>query len=258
MSLAYTPRVTAPALLWIAFYCAIIVSWCALFLMVRANPASDIPTGFWASLCISAAAANPFALIAMWGVMSAAMMLPTFVPALHTFLQLSSTGATNALSASMLVTGYLGVWIAAAVGGGMAQWGLAGAGLVTPDGTSASPWLTVALLLVAGGYQFSAIKDACLTRCRMPLAFFMQRWRAGLPAALRMGGELGIHCLGCCWALMALGFVGGTMNLAWMGVATLFMVLEKLPEIGRYLTRPAGAFLLAAAVAVAFHTLTTV
>ena len=74
----------------------------------------------------------------------------------------------------------------------------------------------------------------------------MERWQPGAASAFGMGLHLGVFCLGCCWALMALGFVGGTMNLIWMGLATVFMALEKLPDIGRYLTRPAGHALLLA------------
>jgi predicted metal-binding membrane protein len=83
----------------------------------------------------------------------------------------------------------------------------------------------------------------------MPLTFFMERWAPGPARAFRMGSQLGLACLGCCWALMALAFVGGTMNLVWMGAATLFMALEKLPDIGRPLTHPMGAILILAAVA---------
>ena len=79
------------------------------------------------------------------------------------------------------------------------------------------------------------------------MTFFMERWRPGVSRAFIMGAQLGALCLGCCWALMLLGFVGGTMNLLWMGAATLFMVLEKLPDIGRRLTRPAGWVLIVAA-----------
>jgi predicted metal-binding membrane protein len=86
----------------------------------------------------------------------------------------------------------------------------------------------------------------------MPMTFFMERWAPGAARAFRMGVELGALCLGCCWALMALAFVGGTMSLLWMGAATLFMVLEKLPDLGRSLTRPAGVVLIAAGVFTAF------
>jgi predicted metal-binding membrane protein len=116
--------------------------------------------------------------------------------------------------------------------------------LLGPDGVSTSLTLTALLLAGAGLYQFSNLKEACLSRCRAPLTFFLERWSPGPQAALKMGGQLGLHCLGCCWALMLLGFVGGTMNLVWMGVATVFMGMEKLPEIGTYLTRPVGYILL--------------
>lgn len=147
----------------------------------------------------------------------------------------------------MLVGGYAVVWLGFAAAAAAAQHALAGLGLLAPDGKSLSLWLTAALLLAAGLYQFSVLKSACLAKCRMPITYFLERWAPGPGRAFRMGGELGLACLGCCWALMALAFVGGTMNLLWMGAATLFMALEKLPDIGRPLTRPMGAALILAA-----------
>lgn len=121
------------------------------------------------------------------------------------------------------------------------------------DGSSLSAWLTSGLLIASGIYQFSKQKHMCLSKCRTPLTFFMERWKPGSGQAFRMGAELGVLCLGCCWALMALAFVGGSMSLLWMGAATLFMVLEKLPEIGGPLTRPAGYGLIAAGAIVALR-----
>ncbi len=208
---------------------------------------TDVPEGFWASLCIAAGQAAFWPLYAMWALMAAAMMLPTFVPTFRTYLNLRFTGAASPASAAALVAGYGVVWLVGAALGAGAQWWLSQNGLVSPLGQSLSGWLTAALLLVAGLYQFSLLKAACLSKCRMPLTYFMERWKPGVPRALRMGVELGLVCFGCCWALMTLGFVGGTMNLLWMGAATLFMVLEKLPDLGRPLTRPAGWGLIAAA-----------
>ena len=116
--------------------------------------------------------------------------------------------------------------------------------LVSGFGDSRSVWLSVALLAIAGGYQFSALKEACLSKCRAPLTFFMQHWGE---SPLSMGLRLGATCLGCCWALMLLAFVGGVMSLAFMGLATLIMTLEKLPDIGRWLSRPLGVALLGGA-----------
>jgi predicted metal-binding membrane protein len=243
---------------WLVFYALVLAAWGVLFAMIRANPAAgtgDMPAAFWASLCLAADAASLPALLAMWGLMSAAMMLPTFVPALRTFRQMSATGATSLGGAAALVAGYLGVWLAASGAGALAQLGLARAGLLAPDGQSISGVLSAGLLFLAGAYQFSLFKAACLAKCRMPLTFFMERWQPGAVRALRMGAELGWLCLGCCWALMLLGFVGGTMNLLWMGAATLFMVLEKLPDIGRKLTRPAGWALILAGGATLLRTI---
>jgi predicted metal-binding membrane protein len=122
--------------------------------------------------------------------------------------------------------------------------------LLDPLGQSASALFSAGILATAGLYQFSAVKAACLAKCRRPLTFFMQHWDEG---PWRNGLRLGLVCLGCCWALMALGFVGGVMNLVFMGLATLIMALEKLPDIGRYITRPLGFGLLAGAGALALN-----
>ncbi len=253
-----TPRAAG----WLGYYAAILAAWIGVALMARGYAAGagleGVPAAFWDALCASAAEARPAALWAMWAIMAAAMMLPTFVPALRTFADLSATGATTGAGAVTLVAGYLGVWLAASALGAAAQWALARWGLLTPAGASLSPWLSAALLTGAGAYQFSSVKAACLSRCRMPLTFFLQHWRPGAPAALAMGLRLGALCLGCCWALMALGFLGGTMNLAWMGAATVFMTLEKLPDIGHRLTRPAGLALILAGGALALRALTLV
>jgi len=257
----YLPATNGQGALWLGFYAVILLAWAGVVMMARQVPGADlssVPAEFWAALCLSAADADPVALWAMWALMVSAMMLPTIAPALRTFIDLSATGATDRKGAVALVLGYVGVWLVASVLGAFAQWGLARAGMIGPAGQSLSPWLTASLLIGAGAYQFSALKDRCLSKCRMPITFFMERWRPGSGAALRMGAELGVICLGCCWALMALGFIGGMMNLFWMGAATAFMALEKLPDIGRYLTRPAGAVLVTAGGVLLLRTIATI
>ena len=233
------------ALVWLGFYGAVLLAWACLLALVWADPAVG---GLWGALCRNAAQAGFGTLAAMWALMAAAMMLPTFVPALQTYLSLSATGAADGRGAVALVAGYLTVWLGVAVLGAFAQGALARTGTVGLQGSGVSGWGAAGLLAAAGLYQFSAFKAACLAHCRMPLTFFIGRWRPGWPRAFRMGVELGALCLGCCWALMALALVGGAMNLAWMGAATLFMVLEKLPEIGRHISTPAGWGLVGAAV----------
>lgn len=246
------PRLNREALAWMGFYALILMAWTGIYAMSLAGPGAEyaeMPASFWASLCLAAGQAQFPALLAMWALMASAMMLPTFVPTLRTFRDLSSAGASDLRGAVALVAGYLVIWLAAATLGAAAQMLLSRAGLLSPLGVSLSDWLTAALLLGAGAYQFTTLKEACLAKCRMPLTFFMERWQPGTTHALKMGLHLGVLCLGCCWALMALGFVGGTMNLIWMGAATLLMTLEKLPDIGRRLTRPLGYGLIFAGAA---------
>jgi predicted metal-binding membrane protein len=113
---------------------------------------------------------------------------------------------------------------------------------------SNSAWLTFALLVIAGVYQFSPLKRTCLARCRSPIAFLVGEWRPGAAGAFVMGARHGIFCIGCCWALMALLFVGGAMNLAWVAALAVAVALEKLVPSGERISMALGALLLAAGV----------
>lgn len=237
---------------WLVFFALVLVAWGALFTMQRA---SDLPGGmgleFWAALCAQPTSlADLPAVFTMWALMSAAMMAPTFVPALRSFDDLATGGAASARGFAELLGGYIAVWLGFSVVAAVAQLGLARAGMLSPVGQSVSPTLTAGLLIGAGLYQFSPLKEKCLSQCMEPFMFFMQHWRDAHWNAFFMGLRLGAFCLGCCWALMVLAFVGGTMNLVWMGIATLFMVLEKLPQFARFVTRPLGAVLVLGGCAV--------
>ena len=210
--------------------------------------AFDMDSGF-AQLTMPGSAhwtlASALAILGMWAVMMAAMMLPSTLPTVLTFAQLSLCGGDAARAASF-VAGYLLVWSAFSVAATAAQWALQAAGWVDPMIVSRSPWLTAVLLLVAGVYQFSPLKQACLSACRSPLGFLLGRWRAGSLGALAMGIEHGAFCLGCCWALMALLFVGGVMNLAWIAALAIAVAIEKLGPAGRSTSTVLGLALLAA------------
>lgn len=226
---------------WLSFFGLVLTGWGALFVMavpgdIRALE-SVYGSEFLAAICgTTPGSAGPVAAIAMWMLMSAAMMAPTALPAFRTFDQLP--GATGF---SRLVAGFVAVWLAFSVLAGLAQVALYQSGLIGASGASVSTGLTAALLIGAGAYQFSGLKEACLSRCRAPLTFFMAHWGEG---PWRNGLRLGADCLGCCWALMLLGFVGGTMNLGFMGLALVLMTLEKLPDLGRWMTRPLGSALI--------------
>lgn len=245
---ARSSQFSGKAVLWLGFYAAILAAWAALYVWSLAMADPDLPAGFLTDLCLSPRETSFPSLFGMWVVMIAAMMLPTFAPALRSYMDLEATGAASLSGAAALVAGYAVVWLGGAALGAGVQAALAGLNMVAQGGRSLSVVFTAALLLAAGLYQFSMLKAACLSRCRLPLTFFLERWSPGRLAALRMGFELGILCFGCCAALMALAFVGGTMNLLWMGAATLFMLIEKLPDLGRPLTRPLGLALIAASL----------
>ena len=109
-----------------------------------------------------------------------------------------------------------------------------------------SPTIGAALLLVAGVYQVTPLKRVCLQKCQSPLSFLMHHWRAGIGGAFRMGIDHGTYCVGCCWALMLLLFVGGVMNLAVIAALTAFVVFEKIGPFGVHGSRISGALLIAA------------
>lgn len=231
---------------WLTFYALILVAWVVLFL--SAVPSEIRSAGlvfgadFWAGFCVVTPDAGGYLrVVLMWALMSAAMMAPTAFPAFAVFDDLNRAGS-GAFAA--IVGGYLAVWLGFSLIAAAAQVALVNAEFLSPFGDSRSAILSGVLLLIAGIYQFSPLKQGCLSKCRLPIAFFMSHWSPGAGGAARMGLRLGADCLGCCWALMTLAFVGGVMNLAFMGLATLIMVLEKLPDIGRVLTKPLGAVLI--------------
>ncbi|MFQ1701856.1 DUF2182 domain-containing protein [Loktanella agnita] len=179
-------------------------------------------------------------LFSMWAIMMAAMMGPTFVPTMRAYEDLI-TSADGSRSGSLgVVLGFFVVWVGFAGLIAFAQYWLIEVGVLTAMGRSVSNYFSAALLLSAGVYQFTALKNRCLDHCRSPTFQFLAHWRTGFSGGVYMGLHHGAYCVACCWGLMVIGFVGGVMDLLWMGGATLLMTLEKLPQVGRYLTRPLG------------------
>lgn len=231
---------------WLGLFGGLLAAWAMLFVMAVPAELRQAEAlygqALWQALCTPGDDAwSVLRLFIMWMIMSAGMMLPTALPALATYDDL---GQVTPTAFWRLVAGYGAVWAGFSLLAAIAQTGLWRAGLIGLSGQSLSIWLTAALLGLGGLYQFSPLKESCLAKCRAPLTFFMQHWDDG---PWRMGLRLGAVCLGCCWALMALAFVGGVMNLGFMALAMVLMVLEKMPDIGRYVTRPLGVLLILAA-----------
>jgi predicted metal-binding membrane protein len=185
---------------------------------------------------------------AMWAVMMAGMMLPSAAPMTlfyATIVRKNGERGTTLPSVWIFGAGYLLVWTAFSLGATALQAMFEHLALASSMLVSTSRWLTGLILVGAGLYQWSPLKDTCLGKCRAPLEFVMTRWRPGRLGALRMGAAHGLYCIGCCWALMLLLFVGGVMNLMWVAIVAAFVLLEKLLPHGRIVARTAGVALVA-------------
>lgn len=182
-------------------------------------------------------------LFVMWAVMMVAMMIPSAAPMVLTYAAIRrKRHATERPLAptAWFLAGYIGVWTGFSVLATAVQWGLHEAALLSPMMVSASSALGGLLLVAAGIFQWTPLKRACLKRCRSPLGFLLADWQEGNAGALRMGLEHGSYCVGCCWALMALLFVAGVMNLLWVAAIAGFVLLEKLAPAGPWIGRVGG------------------
>ena len=183
-------------------------------------------------------------LAGMWAIMMAAMMLPTMVPTLRSYEDLMTSANGTRVGWLGVLLGYSIVWVLFSLIISGTQLALLYLNVVDMMGKAKSLWLSAALLVVAGAFQFTRAKEVCHGVCHSPMSYFVGYWRAGFSGGLRMGLSLGAYCVGCCWLFMVLGFAGGVMNFLWMGLATLMMVLEKLPQLGHFLVKPLGILLI--------------
>jgi len=190
--------------------------------------------------------------IAMWWTMMLAMMAPSAAPTILLYARVRGHAVAQGQAAAGLArtgafaAGYLLIWLGFSVAAAGLYWALERIGLVSAATMgSQSKWLSAAVLIAAGLYQLTPLQSACLSHCRSPAAFLSQHWRPGVAGAVRLGMQHGAYCLGCCWMLMALLFVGGAMNLAWIAALTLLVLAEKLVPGGRNVARATGIALLA-------------
>ena len=231
----------------IAAVCVIVLAglgWIYLgILSANAMPASS---GLWSwitALCRPAVAASSagfiqFTLIAtMWSAMALAMMLPSAAPMILTYAEIADTAARKGepvVSPFALAFGYAVVWIAFALLAAALQMVLASAGLNWNNGSDAASGVSGILFLVAGLYQFSTLKQSCLRACQRPFPFFFANWRTTIRGVFGLGVRQGLHCLGCCWAMMLLMLITGAMNVVWMAGLGLVMTIEKMTSTPRF------------------------
>jgi predicted metal-binding membrane protein len=181
-------------------------------------------------------------MVAMWAVMMVAMMLPSAAPMvlLFTAIERRRSQVEPYRATVLFGLGYISVWLGFSLGVTVLQWSLERLALLSPMMATTSTALGGVILVAAGLYQLTPLKQACLRHCRSPLDFITQHWRQG---PFHIGLWHGLFCLGCCWMLMALLFVGGIMNVLWIAGIALYVLFEKVVPAGHWLSYASGAVL---------------
>ena len=232
------------------------LAWVYLFAMAAETGEMSMD-GAMAALQVRPWGALDFLLMfLMWAVMMVAMMVPGAAPMILLFAAVNRKQRERGrpfAPVGAFVAGYIAVWSAFSALATLSQWGLEQAALMSPMMVGASPLLGGGLLVVAGIYQWTPLKHACLKHCRSPLHFLAHGMRKGTGGAFVMGLEHGAFCVGCCWVLMGLLFVGGVMNLLWVAAIAAFVLLEKVVPHGVLAGRLSGALLVLAGLFAAFQ-----
>jgi predicted metal-binding membrane protein len=190
-------------------------------------------------------------MFAMWAVMMVGMMLPSAAPMVLIYARVARQAQARGkpfAATAWFAGGYLLAWIAFGLVATIVQWALEHSLFLTPTAMSVSNGLGGAILIAAGFYQWTSLKDACLSQCQSPLIFIQRHggFRREPSAALRLGMQHGLYCIGCCWALMMLLFVGGVMNVLWIAAIACLVLMEKIIPAGPWVSRIVGAGLVGA------------
>ncbi len=196
-------------------------------------------------------------MLGMWWVMMIAMMAPSAAPLVLLYARTMRRGQrkgrlhSGPVPSGAFLFGYLLVWFGFSVAATTAQWLLERLGVVHGMTMwSIDSAFSSAVLIFAGLYQLTPLKRVCLDHCRSPAEFLSRHWRPGRRGALRLGIVHGAYCLGCCWVLMALLFVGGVMNLVWIAGLAIIVLIEKIAPYGQWIARITGLILIAAGLGV--------
>ena len=186
--------------------------------------------------------------VVMWQAMMVAMMTPAVAPWVGAYARISGAEASHRLAASAwFAGGYFAIWLAYSAAAAALQLTLGTIGVLSHQGPSGL--VAGAVLIAAGAFQFTPLKQTCLAHCRNPLSYLLTRWVEGPIGGFRLGLTHGAYCVGCCWVLMLTGFAVGLMNLAWMAVLTVVTSLEQGMRGGVRLGRLFGAALIAWGIA---------
>ena len=190
-------------------------------------------------------------MFAMWVVMMIAMMVPTAIRSVLIFVRIGARAAErdrSFASGYWFTAGYILIWTFFSAAATLLQWLLGQAALLSPMMVSSSAFLGAFLLISAGAWQFSPVKDVCLRHCQSPVMYLATHFRPGISGAVSLGIGHGLYCLGCCWLLMSLLFVGGVMNLVWIAAIMAFVLIEKLLPAMLRVSRLSGWVMIVAGV----------
>ena len=235
------------SVVYIGMVAVILVSWLYLLNMVGQHSRMDMTMMGMPQIAADSRTLYHFlTLFLMWSVMMTAMMLPSILPATMVFTAFNRRKKAQAqpyIGTYIFAIGYLLAWSACSLLFALAQSGLSAAGMLGHAMKTNSLLLSGSILLLAGIYQWTPLKEVCLKHCRSPLGFFIERWREGHWGAVSMGWRYGLFCVGCCWALMAIMFAVGTMNILWMAVLAIFVLCEKIFPAGVLVRNVAGILL---------------
>jgi predicted metal-binding membrane protein len=224
--------------------CLAVLIALAWFWLASAPPGGHGMEGGHSGMAMPAAPPDPWSAgyllpaFAMWTLMMVAMMLPSAAPMILLYSRVAARSDRGPPLAPLVLCAYLALWTGFAAFAALAQALLIATGLVGEMSLAIGDRRVAgALLLLAGLYQLTPLKRACLEQCRSPLSFILRLSRPGAAGALRLGAAHGLYCLGCCWALMLLLFVGGVMNLAWIAGLALLVVVEKFAPARLWISR---------------------
>lgn len=251
-------------IVWCALLAVTALAWCYLFTMpmtgmshgemvsVDGKQGMAMPVGPKRGMMVAELGAwtvgESVMMGLMWIVMMIGMMLPSAAPMVLMVARVSAgqrKKGARATSTTLFASGYVVVWSVFSVLATALQWGLERTDLLGASMSLKGGLVAGGVLIAAGLYQFSPLKDACLSLCRSPLAFVLNHWREGPRGALVMGMHHGVFCLGCCWALMLLLFVFGVMDLLWVALLALYVLVEKVVPGGRAFSRVSGVLAIA-------------
>ncbi|MCQ8870908.1 DUF2182 domain-containing protein [Mesorhizobium sp. LMG17149] len=266
--------VVMAALVVIAVLAWTYVLWLAATMVMPGSPLPDSGGGDMAGMDMAgmdmgaamAPGFRPWALgdfaftFTMWAVMMVGMMTPSVAPMLLLYAGVGRKARADGrpiASTGWFFAGYLAVWVVFSLLATGAQWLLARLALLDPSMATGSAILGGLVLIAAGLYQWTPMKGVCLRQCQAPIAFLAGRggFRSAPLGALRLGMDHGAYCLGCCWALMALLFVGGVMNVLWIAGIAILVLLEKTVPTGQLIPRVSGALIAAIGIWIVFQAL---